>query len=120
MDENTGSALSVRTTERALQTIKEECGGDIKLFETKVENLLKTDPTLKRGDFINEEIEEEIQKRNQLDQQAGVEAMQRQAAQAEAEKNAAREAEAKNIRERDEDLALQQQCDPMDIFDPDG
>ena len=93
------SAIGLKQTETAWDFINEVCGGDVKVYEDYVEKMIQDDPSLDRSTFIDEFIQEELDIKNT---------------------KIKKEEEEDNIRQRDEDLALQQQSEPMDLFDPDA
>ena len=113
-DELAQGALSVHTARQMWDNIRTYFNGDVKAYEKEVEKQLKEDPSKDRSRWINEDVEEAITERNRQE----AESVQRQRAANEAQERKTAQEEAR--RERDADLALQQQCEPMDLWDPDG
>lgn len=106
---STVSAIELKQTEKAWDFIKEVCGGDIKVYDEYVDRRIQDDPSLDRNSFIDESIQDEIDIKNA------------QIKEEEEENNRQIKIEQEeNNRQRDEYLALQQQSEPFDPFDPDA
>lgn len=94
-NKSTRSAVELKQTEKTWRFINQVFDGDVEAYAKFVDEIIiPNDPSLDRSSFIDEAIQEELDDKN---------------TQIKKEDN----------RERDEYLALQQQSEPFDPFDPD-
>ena len=131
LNEAEKSAIEYQQVLEIWDVIDETCGGDVKLYESRVNERIARNPSTDRNLFIPEDIQDAINDRNTAIQQAEVqqaEVQQAQVQQAEIQPQETEqqktEREAREyqemIRNSDEYLANQQQSEPMDTIDPDG
>ena len=130
------SALEYQKDMARRDVIDETCGGDVKIYESRVNEKIAHNPSTDRAVFISEDIQDEIDDRNaailsaqvQQPQVQQPQVQQPQVQQAETQPQETEqqktEREAREyqemIRNTDEYLANQQQSEPMDTIDPDG
>ena len=135
------SAIEYQKVVAIWEVINETCGGDVKLYESRVNERIAGNPSTDRTIFIPEDIQDAIDDRNaailgaQVQQpqvqQAQVQQPQVQQAQVQQAETQPQETEQQKtereareyqamIRDTDEYLANQQQSEPMDTIDPDG
>lgn len=89
-NKSTRSAIELKKTEETWHFIREAFDGDAKTYGEFVEEMIQKDPSLERSTFIDEALQEHLD-----------------------------DLKEENNRQRDEYLALQQQSEPFDPFDPD-
>ena len=140
------SAVEYQKDLEIWSVIDETCGGDVKLYESRVNERIARNPYTDRNVFITEDIQDAINDRNAEIRRAEAqraEAQQAEAQQAEVQQAEVQQAEVQQaevqsqeteqekterqareyqemIRNTDEYLANQQQSEPMDIIDTDG
>ena len=136
LNEAEKSAVEYQQVVARWKVINETCGGDVKIYESRVNERIASNPSTDRTTFIPEDIQDAIDERNAAIsgaqvQQAQVQQAQVQQAHVEQAETQPQETEQQKtereareyqemIRHTDEYLANQQQSEPMDITDPDG
>ena len=146
LNEAERSAMEYQHVVAIWEVIRDTCGGDVKVYESRVNERIASNPSTDRNIFIPEDIQDAINDRNiaisgaqaqqaQVQQaqvqQAQVQQAQIQQAHVEQAETQPQETEQEKtdretreyqeiIRDTDEYLALQQQSEPMDPWDPDG
>ena len=125
------SAVEYQKDLEIWNVIDQTCGGDVKLYESRVNERIAHNPSTDRNVFITEDIQDAIDDRNAEIQQAELQQAELQQAELQQAEIQPQETEQEKterqareyqemIRNTDEYLANQQQSEPMDIIDPDG
>ena len=130
---NVAERSAVEYQEDALRwkLINETCGGDVLLYESRVNERIASHRSTDSTAFISEDIQDAIDERRGAIPGAQVQQPQVQQPQVQQTESQPQETEQQKterearqhqemIRETDEYLANQQQSEPMDTIDPDG